>query len=184
MRIRLNDIPEEGKSYQWDRKSGELNAILSDLIGDRPHEALFIIRPINSRNFELTGTIKSEVPEQCSRCGLDFDFDIDLKFLEILIPSQPEDRTGRYAKVNHVSETEQAGPGASEYAADDTFDMGEFLHGQIAISVPFNPAPPEDAKGDCRTCGVKVRGRTFSYDEVMPEEKPQSPFSVLKGLKV
>lgn len=184
MKIRLIDIPEDGKAFVWSRETAELNAVLADLIEDRPYRAEFFIKPINHRDFELTGTIKTGLPEQCSRCGLDFDFKVDESYQEILIPYQPGDRTAKYAKVNHVSEAEQSGPGVQEYATDDTFDMGEYLHEQVAIALPFNPAPPENENGDCSLCLVKVRGRTFNYDEQMPVEKPQNPFAVLKGLKL
>lgn len=184
MRIRLNDIPEEGKSFLYNRKTGELNAILADLIADRPHQVEFVIRPLNTRDFEMSGTLKTDVAEECSRCGDDFDFNVDAKFREILIPRQPEDRTGRYAKVNHLSDVVETGPSVSEYDGDFTFDIGEYLHEQTAIAVPFNPAPCENSKGDCSLCGINLRGRSFSYVEEMPEEKPQNAFSVLKNLKM
>lgn len=184
MKIRLNEISEDGKSFVWTRETAELNQILTDLIEDQPYVAEFFIKPINHRDYELMGSIKTTIPEECSRCALDFNFGVDAKFLEILIPHQPEDRTGRYTKVNHISESEQEGPGATEYAADATFDMGEFLHEQVAIALPFNPAPPENKDGNCSLCLVKVRGRHFDYVEHMPEEKPQNPFSALKDLKI
>lgn len=183
MRIRLNDIPEEGKAFEWNRETGELNAVLSDLVGDEPHATEFFVRPINSKNFELTGFIRTNLPEDCSRCGIAFKFDVDVNFREILIPKQPEDRTGRYAKVNHLSDIQDEGPSVAEYDADDTFDMGEYLHEQVGITIPFNPAPAEDEKGDCRLCGINVRGKVFSYDEAMPVER-KNPFEALKSLKL
>ncbi|MBX2986468.1 MAG: DUF177 domain-containing protein [Bdellovibrionaceae bacterium] len=184
MRLRLHDIPEEGKAFLWDRQSGELNHVLADLIRDREYTAEFFIKPINSRNFELTGMIRTALPEQCSRCGIDFDFMSQTRFHEILIPEQSEDRTGRYARVNHISDAEDSGLSVAEYAIDHTFDMGEYLHEQVALTLPFNPAPAETPAGDCRLCGVMVKGRIFSYNEEMPEEKPQNPFSALKNLKI
>lgn len=184
MKIRLRDIPEEGKSFSWNRQTAELNAILADLIGTTPHKAEFFIRPMNHRDFEMNGFIQTEAPDQCSRCGIDFNFKINQSFREILIPHQPEDRTGRYARVNHLSDVVDAGPSVCEYGSDEQFDMGEYLHEQIAISVPFNPAPEETPEGDCRLCGIKVKGKTFGYTEEMPEEKPESPFAALKNLKI
>lgn len=184
MIIRLHEIPEDGKAFSWSHETAEINAVLADLIGQKAYKAEFFIRPINSRDFEMTGFIKTEIPEQCSRCGIDFEFGVNHSFREILIPTQPLGRTGKYARVNHLSDAEQNGPSVCEYAPDETFDMGEYLHEQVAINVPFNPAPPETDKGDCRLCGIQVRGRNFGYDEEIPQEKPQSPFSVLKNLKL
>lgn len=184
MRIHLADIPEEGKAFLWTRETSELNAVLQDLVGSLDYRAEFFIRPINNRDFELTGQIRTQAPEQCSRCGIDFNFPIQQKFHEILIPHQPEDRTGRYARVNHLSDAADKGPDSIEYDSSLSFDMGEYLHEQVGIAVPFNPAPPETEKGDCRLCGVQVKEGNFGYDEALPTEKPQNPFQVLKNLKL
>ncbi len=184
MKINLQEIPEEGKKFDWDDKSGELVEVLRDLIDSTPHSAVFFIRPINSRDYEMTGSIQTLVPESCSRCGIDFKFDVNQKFHEILIPHQPDDRTGKYARVNHVSEATQEGPSVSEYNANYVFEIGEYLHEQVAIALPFNPAPPEKANGDCSLCEKPVRGMTFSYTEEMPQEKTNNPFNVLKNIKL
>ena len=184
MRINLHEIPEEGKKFLWNEKTKEITRELSDLIGSSAHIADFFIKPINSKDFQVVGTIKTQLPEACSRCGKDFEFPVHQKFHEILIPAQPEDRTGKYAKVNHISEAAVAGPSVTEYGANQTFEMGEYLHEQVAIALPFNPAPPEKANGDCSLCDIPVRGRVFTYNEDMPEEKVENPFEVLKNLSL
>lgn len=183
MKINLSDIPEEGKSFVCTPKTGELNAILKDLIGNTSFHSEFFIRPLNSRDFEMTGFIRTELPEECSRCGIDFNLKVAPHFKAILIPRQSDDRTGKYAKVNHISEALEEGPLAAEYDGM-VFDMGEYLHEAVAIAAPFNPAGPEDEKGDCTVCGITVKGRSFGYDEQMPVEKPESPFAVLKNIKL
>ncbi len=184
MRINLHEIPEEGKKFLWTEKTKEVSRELQDLIGPSAHTADFFIKPINSKDFQVTGTIKTHLPEACSRCGMDFNFPVNQTFHEILIPAQPEDRTGKYAKVNHISEAATSGPSVAEYGANQTFEMGEYLHEQVAIALPFNPAPPEKANGDCSLCDQPVRGQVFTYNEEMPEEKVESPFEVLKNLTV
>ncbi|MFS4459936.1 YceD family protein [Bdellovibrio sp. HCB2-146] len=183
MKINLTEVPEEGRSYHWNRETGELNAVLNDLIGNTSHEADFFIKPLNSKDFELTGTVRTKLPEQCGRCGIDFAFPINEKYHEILIPKQNQPRNSKYSKVNHVSDLPQGGPETSEYEGN-LFDMGEFLHEVVALAAPFNPAGPEDENGDCSICKIPVKGRSFSYDEKMPEEKPQNPFNVLKNIKL
>lgn len=183
MKINLNEISEDGRSYTWNRSTGELNRILADLIGDVDYEANFFIKPLNSRDFEMKGTVKTKLPEQCSRCGIDFQFPINAKFHEFLIPKQDQPRGSRYTRVNHISDLPADGPEVSEYEAF-TFDMGEYLHEVVAIAAPFNAAGPEDEKGDCSICGIPVRGRTFSYDEKMPEENSKNPFAALKNIKI
>lgn len=183
MKINLTEIPEEGKSFVCTQKTGELNVVLKDLIGDHAFHSEFFIKPLNSKDFELRGFIKTELPEDCSRCGIGFDLKIHPKFNAILIPRQSDDRTGKYAKVNHVSEALEEGPEVAEYDGM-VFNMGEYVHEAVAIAAPFNPAGPEDEKGDCSICGIQVRGRNFGYNEEMPAEKPESPFAVLKNIKL
>jgi uncharacterized protein len=183
MRINLAEIPEEGRTYIWNSQTGELNALLADLVGKLPHHSEFFIKPLNSRDYELNGFIRTEMPEVCSRCGIDFDLKVNEKFRGILIPRQIDSRTGKYARVNHVSESLEEGPEVYEHDGN-IFEMGEYLHEIVALAAPFNPVAPEDEKGDCSVCKIPVKGRLFSYDEEMPEEKPENPFSVLKNIKL
>lgn len=183
MKINLAEIPEEGKSFLVNNKTAELKAILKDLIGDMPHKAEFFIKPLNARDFELSGEIETELPSECSRCALDFNLRLKTPFRGIIIPRQEDDRTGHYTKPNHVSETLTDGPATVEHDAL-VFDMGEYLHEAVAIATPFNPVGPENEKGDCSVCGIHVRGRSFGYEEVMPIEKPESPFAALKNIKL
>lgn len=184
MRLNLREITPEGKSFKWTRQTAELNDALSDLIAERPYFCEFTVRPLNNRDFELTGEIRTQAPELCSRCGIDIELPLRVKFREILIPRQELDRTGRYARVNHLSDAPEEGPATSEYDLDETFDMGEYVHEQVGLEIPTNPAPPENAAGDCEDCGQPVRGQSFGYTEEMPLEKPESPFAALKDLKL
>ncbi len=105
------------------------------------------------------------------------------KFREILIPAKVDDRTGKYTKVNHVSEGIENGPSVAEYEGT-VFEMGEYLHEVVGLAAPYNPKPPEDEKGDCRVCEKFVRGKVFTYDEELPAEVKESPFTALKNLKL
>lgn len=183
MKINLAEIPEEGRSYQLNNQTGELNQILTDLIGKTPHEAEFFIKPLNSRDFEVVGTIKTKLPETCARCGIEIQFPVNSKFREFLIPKQDHPRGSKYSKVNHISDLPEDGPDVSEYEGH-IFDMGEFLHEVVALAAPFNAVGPEDDNGDCSICKIPVKGRSFSYDEEMPSEKPTNPFGVLKNIKI
>lgn len=184
MRLKLHEINEEGKAFKWTRQTAELNESLRDLIGERPYFCEFFVKPLNNRDFELSGEIRTQAPELCSRCGIDIEIPLRVKFREILIPKQPEDRTGRYARVNHLSDAGDEGPSVAEYDLDATFDMGEYLHEQVGLEIPYNPAPPENADGNCEDCGLQVRGQSFGYTEEIPLEKPESPFAALKNLKL
>lgn len=177
MKIRLNEIPEDGREYLLNRKTAELNTALQDLIQNAPYEVKVYIRPINTKDFDMSGDVKTHTKEQCSLCGEDFDFAVDRKIREILIPEPEEDRTGKYAKSSTpISETEGDTTLRVSHYKSSQFDMSEFIHEAIALDVPFNPY--------CEACSKKAGKEPFIYDEKMGEETKPNPFQSLKDLKL
>lgn len=184
MKIRLFEISENGEDFFWDSQSGELNDILKDIIGCQKYETKFNIKPMNNKNFVLTGSITSTVPEQCSLCCEDFKMPISTSFHEILVPKLEEGRTDHYTKANHItsdhSNSDQLG--STEYVGTE-FDMGEFLHEALAIEVPLVPVPEQDSQGNCSSCGENIKNKSFSYIED-DSKLVESPFSALKNIKL
>lgn len=180
MRINLNEIPDEGKEWILNRQTGELNTVLRDLIEAEPYEAQFHIRPMPAGTYELVGFIKTKMPEDCSRCGQDFKWDVSERYRELLMPAMSQPRNSHFAKPNHVSDMLNEGPSVTEYHGQ-TFEIGEFLHEVVAIALPLVPAPPEDKDGRCSTCKIMVRGCSFGFEE--KAELKANPFSVLETLK-
>ena len=58
MKIRLTEIPNDGRSYTFDRESGELNEQLSDLVGKNAYHVNFTISPIGNA-YEMRGGFKT-----------------------------------------------------------------------------------------------------------------------------
>lgn len=185
MIINLFEITEEGKTFKYNNETAEVNEVLEDLIGSNKYESEFTIRPLNSKDYELKGWINTRTKEICSHCGLNIQFPVKAKFHEILIPPQEMTRDGKYAKPNHFSETEVSGPDCTEYLHDIKFDIGEFLHESIALTVPYNPAPEVNPKGECTDCGQNVKDLLKEINNQNEENlKQTSPFAALKGLKI
>lgn len=186
MKIKLHEIPEDGREYIFDRKTGELNSVLADLIDKAEYTVQMYIRPLNTKNYDVKGSIKSTTNELCSHCGEDFAFKAQASFHEILIPGAEEIKNSQFSKSNHVSELKEDGPGVSEYY-DDQFDAGEFLHEALAFSIPFNPRH-EKGDPDCKPVLKSEDSDAFKYDEKMSntieQEKKNNAFNVLKGLKL
>ncbi len=178
MKIRLNEIPEEGRNYIFNRQTAELNSTLQDLINNNPYDVVLDIKPLNAKDFTVTGSVSTQTKEQCSRCAEDFDMAIDKKIREILIPNQEEDRTGKYAKTSSTlvtADSNETSVSVTEYNKLQ-FDLGEFLHEAIALEVPFNPF--------CPNCKKAKNDKPFIYDEKMSEDTKPNPFQALKGLKL
>jgi uncharacterized protein len=183
MKINLAGIPEDGVTYVWTRQTGEVNAVLADLIEKEAYTAEFTIRPLNSKDFDMTGKISTKMPCQCSRCGNDMKLPMNEKFHEILIPKQDQPRNSKYAKVNHLSDIPAGEMDFCEYE-DLQFDIGEYLHEVIALATPFNPVCPKEDNPDCSIYTNPEPEHGFIYNEEMPAEKPESPFAALKNLKL
>lgn len=181
MIINLLDIPEEGKSFRVDRNVGDLNESLRDLIGNAEYASEFRITPMQSGTFELKGSISTLTQEDCSRCGDGFNFKVDQKFNEILMPELETPRNGFYAKPNHVSDLKEKDLDVVEFKGH-LFNMGEFVHEIIALAQPFNPAPECDKTGKCILC-KKDAQNAFTYEDP-GFEKPEKPFEALKNLKL
>ncbi len=182
MRINLLEIPEEGKSWICNEKTSELNETLKDLIGRKGYQVEFTIRPLQAETYELTGFVRTEIPEDCSRCGIDFDMPVEEKFRELLLPEQPLERNAKYTKVNHVSDLKEENLSSVEYSGHH-FEAGEYIHEVIGLAEPFIPAPPCDAQGNCKLCSKNVRNMVFKYEDP-GFEAPVQPFSVLKNIKL
>lgn len=180
MKIKLNEIPEDGRDYHVNRATGEINADLKDLIQDHPYDLKFTIRPLNSKDYELRGVLETHTEEQCSLCGDNFPFKIKAKMHEILIEAAaPDKELEKQTRTNHFSELHESGPSVIEYK-DEVFEMGAFAHEAAAISIPFNPK--------CENCLKTDTGKPFKYDEDMSKfekaKEKENPFNVLKGLKI
>ncbi len=179
MKIKLNEIPEEGRQFHFNREDSELCSILNDLVKSQSFDIQFFLKPLNSKNFDLNGHLKTQIPCQCSLCAEDFQFIINSSLREILIPAQSEDRTDKYARgsnsLGSISSDQDTEMSVSYYLKNN-FDVGEFLHEAIALEIPFNPK--------CSTCLNKNSTDVLIYDEKMGEDIKPSPFSALKNLKL
>lgn len=188
MKIKLNEIPQEGRDYSFNRGTAELNADLKDLIADHPYDLQFTIRPLNTKDYELKGTLKTHTEELCSLCGETFKFKVETKIHEILIEAADKDKElEKQSRSNHFSELNEDGPSVLEYE-NAVFEVGEFTHEVIAINVPFNPKPELQEDGSCKVCLKSNMNQSFKYDEDMSSfekaKDKENPFNVLKGIKM
>ena len=137
MKINLSEIPDEGRNYTFDRSTGELNEILSDLLGERAYSVDFTIKPLGNV-YELKGFVKAATEDVCSMCGWDIEIPITTNFNEILIKDEEEYRKSHSTTGNQSVDFLAEGPSVTYYHGSQ-FDAGEFVHEGIASSTPFYP---------------------------------------------
>lgn len=187
-RIKLSEIPEEGREYIFNQSTAELSEDLKDLIGNEAYDAKIFIKQLNSKDFVVQGRIKTATKEDCSLCGETFSFKADLNVNEILIPQasrhhEKTDKHEKQARSNHLSDMKEGGPGVIEYLNEE-FEVGVCLRQIVALNVPFNPKPSVNKDGDCSVCLKTQKAELFIYDEKMGDEAKKNPFEVLKNIKL
>lgn len=183
MIINLADISPDGESYALSKKTGELNTILKDIIGDNDYSINFTIRPLD-QGFDLSGSAASQTPEICSRCGIDIHIKINKTFRELLLPKIKSPAHGEhYSRVNHYTDLHEEG-GPSIFECENLlFNVGDYIHELMGLQIPIRPVAETNDKGDCLTCGLNVETTNFGYDEALPAEK-NNPFEALKNIKL
>jgi len=189
MKIRLSDITRDGSFWHLERGQEEdLDLSLEDLLGgEESYTVELSINPLDqSGTYHLSGSIRTQWKESCSRCADDFTFRINQAFHEILIPKLDMPRKGSTSKPQHIEHTSTPEDSEAYEYENNIFHLGDFLHEIIALSRPLAPQPEADDKGSCSLC-FKNHDQILSLfkpeeEESMPVIRP-SPFDVLKNLK-
>lgn len=182
MKIRLNEIPQEGRSYIFDRESGELNATLNDLIGQHAYKVELFIKPIGNA-YEMRGKLNTSTAEICSKCGWDFDLALDRSIHEILFEEDDSHRKTQSVHGNQAVDFLGGGPSMTPVRGD-VFDAGEFVHEIIALAEPFYPlcgGEKCDHIEEVEEIQRKIQTEFQSADE---KTEGHPAFSVLKSLEV
>lgn len=138
MKIRLAEIPADGRSFKFDRASGEFNSTMNDFVQAHPYEIEFTIRPIGNA-FELRGQLKTTMSDVCSLCGWDIEIPIQKRLSEILIEDLEMDRTGRTVGGNSSVDFDPNRPNVFNYQGD-SFDADAYVFEAVGASEPLYPS--------------------------------------------
>ncbi|MDZ4661861.1 MAG: DUF177 domain-containing protein [Pseudomonadota bacterium] len=180
MKINLNEIPVEGREYICNQRTGEFSESLADLVRQEPYTVHFLVRPIGNI-FEVTGNIKTQLNLTCARCAADFKSTLDLKLNELLVPGEKLPRTGKEAKVNHISELDDDGPTTSIFESF-SFDMNPLIRDTVALSEPTIAFCKIECKGLCQYCGQDLNAVTCNCD--VEHQMRASPLAKLAEIKL
>ncbi len=179
MKIRLNEIPEEGRHFSFTRETGELNAALKDVLAKAPYKIEVTIRPLGNA-YEMEGKVVSSMEEICSLCGWDLNLPLNKTFREILIEEPEVDRETHHVhgsgSVDFTNEVN-----ASSTYKDGLFDAGEFIHELVAISEPLYPKCGDP---DCEHLEEATAKRAELAAEFARADKAESPFAALKDVQL
>lgn len=179
MRINLSEIPPEGRQYLCNQKTGEFEEALTDLVGQRPYDVNFFIQPVGNI-YEITGKIDTHLGLTCARCANDFNYGIHEKIHELLVPGGKLPRTGKEAKVNHVSELDDSGPSTTVIESLN-FDMDPLVRDLVALAEPNIAICSDHCKGLCQFCGTNLNLKECQCEA--GQQKKSSPFAKLGEIK-
>lgn len=179
MRINLQEIPADGRSYEFSRKSGELNDALFDLLEKNPYEVELFIKPMGNA-FEMNGKISSQKKSVCSKCGSDMELPLNQNVKEILIEEPKEYRKDQAVHGNGAVDFLSNGPGVTHYRSP-FFNVDDYVHEAFALAEPFYP---ECGENDCKNLKeVEAKLRELEASSIIDKTIGHPAFSVLEKLK-
>lgn len=178
--IRLADIPQEGRDYNYDRETGEFDLALRDLIDSNPYQIDFFIRPAGNV-YEVTGTVKTSLTRVCSKCGYDVTITVNTKIHEILFPKIEDTKGDTQSKSGFLSRNADENLEVT-YITNGMLNAEDMIHEIIALS---DPAFPTCGKDRCDNIDEIERKLTELQKEAeLALQSKGSAFDVLKNLKL
>ncbi len=176
MIIQLNEIPSEGKSFDFDQNSAELNEFLKDLIGDREYKIHLDITPVG-KSFDVRGEIQTSYGEVCSFCASPFDLKVNEKFQELVVHDGQKEIKGFEEDWTPHSDI-----GVTVIEDPTHYNVSDLIHEVLALAEPNQPSCREGCKGLCPTCGKDLNEGLCGCAD--GQNLKNSPFSILKKLKL
>ena len=167
----------------------------------RPTQVSFTLRRVDDL-IHVSGKAKTHLYLLCSLCADAFQFPIQVQFHTLLTQTEMYAEAPRESSRKNTFEHDE---GLQDWLSDDEdedegeeapfnlnasdfeitvvkeplADLKEILHEQIVLTLPMQPKPEPDDKGDCSKCGRDQA----SFQREAEEPLRENPFSVLKNLK-
>jgi uncharacterized metal-binding protein YceD (DUF177 family) len=166
----------------------------------RPTQVTFTLRRVDDL-IHVTGKVKTQLFLLCSLCADAFQHAIQTQFHVLLTQTPIYAETPRETsrKNTYDSGTDDSGFEEDDEDLDDdtpplnmsasdfevsvvtepAADLKDILNEQIILTLPMQPKPPKDDKGDCVKCGKSQ----IAFQPDQQESLKENPFAVLKNLK-
>jgi uncharacterized protein len=176
MKIRIEDIPEEGLELNFSQEQDILSEALETLpksegISIDPHIKGNIRISVSGEDIFFIGTVHAVIHLQCSRCladftvGRDTDLSLVIRRADAEIPLRDE-RERPEADVVLLKGSEM--------------DPGELIVQELLLNIPMKPLCREDCQGLCPQCGALKGSKECSC----PDDSPvDARWGVLARLK-
>lgn len=179
MKIRLSEI-HDSKDFYFDKKDGKLDEALGDLTKQDYKVDLQISDKTSF--FTINGDVKTEVGAVCSKCGDDTLVPVHSRFNDMMVEKMNNPRGSQYSKANS-SLADSSDRTEVAYYENDIFDLGEYLHEQVALAIPEYP----ECNGGSCSQWEQTQALISSINEVsevVGQETGHPGFAALKDLKL
>lgn len=169
MTIDLTLIDEQGKSFDFDELSDELDGVFDDLIDSAPFKIHVEIKPLGN-SYQVQGRAHSHYDDTCSRCGYEISVPIQAKINEIVVIEKERPRN---TQVSQSRQNFDSANPAVTYLNAPSLDLAEFLHEIFAASIEIYPA-----------CTDSEKCKKQQHTQALDEKTPGHPaFDALKDFK-
>lgn len=177
MKVRIDDLPIEGRTFEVEVGPGALAAALKhtrepDLVWPAPARGTVALHK-EGRSLRVQGDAAFRVVEPCARCLAEVDQTLVTHFdLTKVLGARPSGtpRT-REMPEDEVDE---------DYLDEPEIDLDQVLLEQIALEMPLRLLCSEACKGLCPHCGANLNVETCRCET----EEVDPRFAVLKKLKL
>ena len=181
MKINVEQIPEEGSTYDFDQPC-EDSSVLIDMARsggcrfEKPISYRLEIKRFG-QFVDIRGAFKAVVQLVCSRCLQPFAQPLQSRFhLTYQRQEQlPADDAGEETTI----ELNADDLGVIPFDSDE-IDLSDALPEEVVMALPMQPLCDENCKGLCPQCGIDLNRNSCSCRNGVVN----SNFAVLKGLKL
>ena len=179
MKIRIRDIPPEGRTLQWPLDLESLRARLGGAPASQEQspEFTFAQAPAAETRLDLEGStviiegsVRGEFSTNCVRCLEPTHAEVHSPIKIILKPHSERSRPDE--EVEDV----QLG-----FYDGKEVDCGPIAEESLVLALPLNVVCSESCRGLCPTCGTNLNTGSC---QCAPEPVGDDRFSVLRGLKI
>ena len=180
----LNELHRDGESFQYTRQTGELNAVLKDLIPTADYSIELTILPLGDA-YQLNGSITTKLDLLCSRCAVDIQNVLNVQINVLLMIDDSSDYSnGSQSRQNAI--TENPNELFCHTIENSFFNIGEFMHENIAINIPYQPLGSEDCLTSCENYNEAIRKGWVdaSHQDTGDLKQTHRPFKSLKNIKL
>jgi len=175
MRIRFDDIPEEGLKLNFSGDQDTLSHALESIpptegldISPRVEGQLQIL--VSGKDYFLLGTIIGVMRVQCSRCLADFSVQKQIDVNMVI-------RRG----AEKLSEKESDEPEKDlVYIEGPEIELAEIILQELLLEVPMKPLCKEDCPGLCSKCGALIGSAECACPQETPVDQRWAAIARLK----